>query len=148
MVTILIWGWSHNAYYMLPVTSSTLTSPGTWQFSMSQRIATFSFPLVEDGLLLLDPRVRCWIQRRISSPRDRSSHRWGSWGHCFLLTYLLLVKKKKMLFSSVTKQKPPTPETTFRKKQGSPNSPILEPLLPSLGRWEFLQMSAIQSITS
>jgi hypothetical protein len=53
-----------------------------------------------------------------------------------------------MFFSSVTKQKPPTPETTFRKKQGSPNSPILELLLPSLGRWEILQMSAIQSITS
>jgi hypothetical protein len=57
-------------------------------------------------------------------------------------------KEKKMLFSFVTKQKPPTPETTFRKKQGSPNSPILELLLPSLGRWEILQMSAIQSITS
>jgi hypothetical protein len=101
----------------------------------TRRITTFLFPLVEDvrsccgytellrgccwtlellswtslGLLLLDPGVRCWIQRS-SSPRDRSSHRWGSWGHCFLLTYLLLVKEKKTLFSSITKQKPPTPE--------------------------------------
>jgi hypothetical protein len=57
-------------------------------------------------------------------------------------------KEKKMFFSSVIKQKPPTPETTFRKKQGSPDSPILELLLPSLGRWEFLQMSVIQSITT
>ncbi len=45
-----------------------------------------------------------------------------------LLSIDLLVpsKEKKMLFSFVTKQKPPTPETTFRKKQGSPSSPILE----------------------
>jgi hypothetical protein len=57
-------------------------------------------------------------------------------------------KEKNTLFSSVTKQKPPTLETIFRKKQGSPNSPILELLLPSLGRWEFLQMSVIQSVTS
>jgi len=57
-------------------------------------------------------------------------------------------KEKKMLFSSVTQQKPPTPGTTFRKKQGSPSSPILELLLPSLGRWEFLQMSVIQYVTS
>jgi hypothetical protein len=61
---------------------------------------------------------------------------------------LFIVKKKKTFFSSVTKQKPPTPATTFRKKQGSPGSPILELLLPNLGRWEFLQMSAIQSITT
>jgi len=53
-----------------------------------------------------------------------------------------------MFFSSVTKQKPPTPKTIFRKKQGSPNSPILELLLLGLRRWEFLQMSAIQSVTS
>jgi hypothetical protein len=57
-------------------------------------------------------------------------------------------KEKKTFLSSVTKQKPPTPETTFRKKHGSPGSPILELLLPSLRRWEFLQMSVIQSVTS
>ncbi len=107
MVTTPIWGWFHNAYYMLPATSSTFTSPRTWQFSMSQRIATFPFPSVEDGLLLLDLGVGCWIQRRSSSPRDQSSHRWGSWGHCFLLTYLLLVKKKKHSYLLLQNKNPP-----------------------------------------
>jgi hypothetical protein len=148
MVTTPIWGWFHSTYCMLLATSSTFISPRTWQFSMSQRITTFLFPLVEDGLLVLDLGVGCWIQRRSSSPKDQSSHRWGLWGHCFLLTYLLLVKKKKTLFSFVTKRKPPTPETTFIKKQGSLGSPILKLLLLSLGRWEFLQMNAIQFVIS
>jgi hypothetical protein len=52
-------------------------------------------------------------------------------------------KEKKTFLSFVTKQKPPTPETNFKKKQKSPNSPILDLLLPNLGRWEFLQMSVI-----
>jgi hypothetical protein len=66
----------------------------------------------------------------------------------FFVDLLAPNKEKKTLFFSVTKQKPPTLETTFRKKQGNRDSPILELLLPSLGRWEFLQMSVIQSVTS
>jgi hypothetical protein len=66
----------------------------------------------------------------------------------FSVDLLTPSKEKKMLFSSVTKEKPPTPETTLKKKKGSPSSPILELLLPSLGRWEFLQMSVIQFVTS
>jgi len=129
MVTIPIWGWSHNAYCMLLVTSSTLTSPGTWQFSMSQRIATFSFPLVEDGLLLLDPGVGCWIQRS-SSPRDRSSHRWGSWSHCFLLTYLFLVKKKKCFSLLLHNKSPPLQELLLERNREVPAAPFLSCCCP------------------
>jgi hypothetical protein len=66
-----------------------------------------------------------------------------------LSIYLLAPSKEKKRSSLLLQNKsPPTPKTIFRKKQGSPSSPIIELLLPSLGRWEFLQMSDIQSITT
>ncbi len=61
----------------------------------------------------------------------------------FSVDLLAPSKEKKMFLSCVIKKKPPTPETTFRNKHGSAGSPIFELLLPSLGRWEFLQMSVI-----
>ncbi len=75
--------------------------------SSSRRCAQlFWLSWTSSGLLLLDPGVGCWIQRSFS-PRDRNSHRWGSWGHCFLLIYLLLVKKKKHSSLLLQNKSPP-----------------------------------------
>ncbi len=79
----------------------------------------------------------CWIQRRSSSPRHRSFHRWGSWSHCFLLTYLLLVNKQKHCSLLLQNKNPPLHKQFSERNKEVPASPILELLLPSLGRWEF-----------